>query len=486
MAKASHYLDWCSTAPITLAIDRLQVPNTPSQSAPYYPHTLYADLYEWTLPNGWRTSDNKTGTFITSAYSISVIPAAGSGGQVKVRGYNYECSLYSSPRVDFYSNYSTLTIDREPQLAAAQGLAEVYCGDRTPITYTVASLPGATYSWSLPQGWSGSSNSTTITVTPSGSGGGNIVATATFTCTNPVKTISSTAKVVAFNPNVKPVAFTAAPAYVCPGGTIFSASSPGATSYTWSTTGGMRINGQPSPVTTSSSSATISLSGQYIQGNAQVTVVANNGSCGSSTSASKSVWMNVPAQPQPNVYGNPATINLPLGGWTQVVANSAPGSDNNYDHVYWEVANRTAPGTTVTGLAIYQKERRVTSIEALEPGYYYLMVRSWNTCGYSMYYYIVVNVTVGGGGGVYMVETYPNPANDFIDIKIKKVKATKEDKQEDNIRLVLFDSQGNIVQEAIVGEGSKRLDVRKQPEGLYYLHLYHRWGVEKKQILIKR
>lgn len=80
VAKTSHHIDYCSTAPVTLAIDRLIIPNTPSSSNPYYPNTLYVDMYEWTLPTGWRTSDNKTGTFTTPSYSISVIPAAGAGG----------------------------------------------------------------------------------------------------------------------------------------------------------------------------------------------------------------------------------------------------------------------------------------------------------------------------------------------------------------------------------------------------------------------
>ena len=80
-AYTSYNLNWCSTSPITLSIDRLKIPNTPSASDPVYNTQLYTDWYEWTLPAGWRTNDNQTGTFTTQSYSITVIPEAGPGGR---------------------------------------------------------------------------------------------------------------------------------------------------------------------------------------------------------------------------------------------------------------------------------------------------------------------------------------------------------------------------------------------------------------------
>ena len=279
--------------------------------------------------------------------------------------------------------------------------------------------------------------------------------------------------------------FTSTSYYICTGsGATFSASSPGASQYVWTTTGGLLINGQPSPYTSSSASVTISPPNQYATGNAQVSVKAVSGSCGESSPATQNVWMNTPSQPSVNVTGNPATINLSLGGWTQVYTTATPGAVSG--QVFWQVANRMSPGTPVTGLAIYQTQGNVTSIEALEAGYYYLMVRAWNNCGYSMYRYIDVNVSVGGGGGgpAYTIETSPNPAKEYIDVKVKKVKEDKSKMKE--VRLVLYDGQGSIVQEVVTSEDSKRLDVRKQREGLYYLHLYYEGGVEKKQVLIRR
>lgn len=39
-AYPSYNLNWCSTSPITLSIDRLKIPNTPSASDPVYKYTV--------------------------------------------------------------------------------------------------------------------------------------------------------------------------------------------------------------------------------------------------------------------------------------------------------------------------------------------------------------------------------------------------------------------------------------------------------------
>ena len=79
--------------------------------------------------------------------------------------------------------------------------------NKTPITFTVGSVSGATsYSWSYPSGWtvSGSSTGTSITLIPDGSSGGSV----TCTASNGYITTSASTNVGVRNPLTATAAFT--------------------------------------------------------------------------------------------------------------------------------------------------------------------------------------------------------------------------------------------------------------------------------------
>jgi hypothetical protein len=134
-------------------------PNTYSISS-----VAEATSYTWTLPSGWSGSSS----------TASINATAGSnGGTLYVKANN---SCGSGPQQS-----KTITVNTTPsQPGAISGTTSVCQGSSN--TYTIISVAGATsYTWSLPAGWSGSSNTTSISTT-AGTGGGLISVTANNDC----------------------------------------------------------------------------------------------------------------------------------------------------------------------------------------------------------------------------------------------------------------------------------------------------------------
>ena len=123
-----------------------------------------ATSYTWTLPSGWSGSSAST----------SITATAGAGnGNISVTANN-SCGS-GTPRT---LSISVQAIPAQP--GAITGNTTVCQG--TSQTYSITAVNGATsYTWTLPSGWSGSSNSTSITAT-AGAGNGNISVTASNSC----------------------------------------------------------------------------------------------------------------------------------------------------------------------------------------------------------------------------------------------------------------------------------------------------------------
>jgi hypothetical protein len=151
-------------------------------------------------------------------------------------------------------------------------------------SYTASPIAGATsYTWTLPGGWTGSSNSNSITST-AGNTGGTITVTANNACgSSPVQTLAVT---VNTNPAM-PGAISGA-ATICSGSNNTYSITPvaGATSYTWTI---------PPGWTGTSTADSISTTANATSGN--ITVTATN-SCGTSPAQTVAVTVNTnPAMP---------------------------------------------------------------------------------------------------------------------------------------------------------------------------------------------
>jgi hypothetical protein len=166
-----------SSAPRTLAVSVTVLPPqpgtisgeinvTPGQSYTYSIATVSgATSYTWSIPSGWSGSSTTTSITVT---------AGANGGDIYVTANN-ACGS-STPR----TLTVTSTCNPPAQPGSMTGSSTVCQGSSQ--TYSISAVSGATsYTWTLPSGWSGSSNSNSITATV-GATGGTISVTADNTC----------------------------------------------------------------------------------------------------------------------------------------------------------------------------------------------------------------------------------------------------------------------------------------------------------------
>jgi hypothetical protein len=226
-----------------------------------------ATSYTWTLPNGW------TGSSTSDTIQVTAGP---NGGTITVTADN-GCGSSTAQSI-------AISVNPLPaQPGAISGTTSICEG--TTQTYSIAAVPGATsYTWTLPNGWTGSSTTDNITVTV-GANSGNVSVTADNACG------SSTPQTLAITvtPLPEQPAVINGAASVCENTTqTYSVSSAGASSYTWTLPSGWTGSS-----TTDSITATAGTNGGTI------TVVANN-TCGSSNATSLAVVVSATAPLQPS------------------------------------------------------------------------------------------------------------------------------------------------------------------------------------------
>ena len=226
-----------------------------------------ASSYSWTLPSGW------TGT--SSTTSISAI-AGSTSGNVSVIANN-ACGSSAASILPV----SIITAPSTP--SSITGLSTP-C-QNTLQTYSVNAVPNASfYTWTLPNGWTGTSNTSTLSTTV-GTLSGNVLVSAGNACgSGTVSTLAVTIGNVPATPGAIVGSDTS-----CVGANVIYSITPivGATSYTWTLP-----NGWTGTSTTNSISAVVGANGGAIS------VIAVN-ACGNSASASKIILVN----PAPSTIG---------------------------------------------------------------------------------------------------------------------------------------------------------------------------------------
>jgi PKD-like domain/Secretion system C-terminal sorting domain/Ser-Thr-rich glycosyl-phosphatidyl-inositol-anchored membrane family len=225
-----------------------------------------ATSYTWTLPSGW--SGNSTTNSISTT-------AGATGGIVSVSADN-SCGTSTTRTVSITVNSVTA------QPGAISGNTTICSG--TSNIYTIAAVSGATsYTWTLPNGWTGSSTSTSITTTASTTAG-NISVVANFSCG------ASAPSTLGINVNTTPAQPTSVfgANSICQNttNTYSVTADPNATSYLWTL---------PSGWSGTSTTNIITATAGTVGGN--ITVRGVNG-CGNGTIQTYSVTVNTaPIQP---------------------------------------------------------------------------------------------------------------------------------------------------------------------------------------------
>ncbi|MEO2128045.1 MAG: hypothetical protein ABGW91_07770 [Christiangramia sp.] len=277
-----------------------------------------ATTYNWTLPSGW------SGSSTTNSIQLT---AGSSGGTIEVEAIN-NCGTSSA---------QTLNITVKPGTPAVpstiNGNTAVCPG--TTETYTIAEVPDATsYTWTIPNGWSGTSTSNSITLTTGSSGNGAISVKAENDCgISTAQTLEVSVKAPA---PVAPGSITG-DTEVCSSATGLTYSVGSVTDaswYEWILPAGWNIT------SSNPTSNTITVSASANSGDIRVS--AHN-DCGGSSETSLAV------NSVNGVPNNPGTIttNLPndgicppATGITFTVANDV--NANGYDWVLpsgWEITN---------------------------------------------------------------------------------------------------------------------------------------------------
>ncbi len=187
--RAFQTLPYCSTAPITIAVDPMTIKNTGFGTT--VPVTQYVDLYEWTIPTGWKLN-GQSGTVYTTSEVVSIQPDNGCyGGTVSVKGI-----VNSSGCATALSNAATINVNRAAASITVKpptGYVGPRCGAKDPVAFTATAIGCASnYVWTFPAGWKGpngelspyTTTSNVVALTPSGTSadGGTIAVSVHLDC----------------------------------------------------------------------------------------------------------------------------------------------------------------------------------------------------------------------------------------------------------------------------------------------------------------
>ncbi len=211
--------------------------------------------YNWTVPQGWRiVSGENTATI---EVEVGNEPGNITASITNSCGTSQEATIAVSPYI----------LPLEVNISGP----EVSCATSADNVYTVTEVLGATYNWSVPQGWTitAGENTNSITVT-AGSGSGEVTVIVATPC--------SETQTITFETDI-----TIAPASagiiidnstLCDGLAYSIDAVPGATTYTWSVPAGTTIiSGQGTP--------SIKVKADNNQVTGDIKVIATTGACSS-------------------------------------------------------------------------------------------------------------------------------------------------------------------------------------------------------------
>ncbi len=255
-------------------------PGTISGSASFCPNSsntysvspvTNATSYTWTLPSGW-TGSSSTNSITAAAGTI--------GGTISVTADN-ACGSSVARTI----TVTPLTAPAQP--GTITGNVTMCAG--TTQNYSISSVSGAaSYTWSFPSGWSGSSTTTAVSATAGTTGNVSVTAN-NAQCPSIPRTLAVTVTTI-------PIASTSmnGPDSLCAGASLSYFANPvsNATSYNWTL---------PAGSTGTSTTDNINVTFGSVSGNIQVT--ASN-TCGTGPAFSYPITVKpLPAQPV-SILGN--------------------------------------------------------------------------------------------------------------------------------------------------------------------------------------
>lgn len=475
-----------STTAITYSIQKVAFPNTGIPGQPQV--FVYADSYQWVIPSGWKigtTTSNGTTPITGQSHSVSVIPDAcgGAGAKVKVRAYSSCGSGYTS-------SWREITITRPlPVLNFAQAPpSSIVCNVTTPITVSVAAVPGATsYTWTKPSGWGGTSTTNSITLTPNGTSTGSVTVKANI-CGTQTATLTRPISLTLYNPSNPPT--VSGTDLLCTTNSTYSLQAlPAGATATWTVSPTGLFGGSTSGSGTSASIRALNNFSTSGQGKITFTV---NTSCGSFP-VEKQMWVGVPSSNlisiTPNYYPVCPNETIYLNAYYNGTSDGNKEANiNDYDWIS-EIPNSYEAGN-----------KHQVLIATVPEGYYVARARAQNACGESGYFFHYLNIS---SCFYYEVNISPNPASGSINLEMTETPvgqdmgegmdlqddiATKNSEYSFNIldyEVRLFDQQGSQMFSLKSNQPKESMDISSLRPGMYIMHIVHKDGVIKRQIKVE-
>jgi len=256
--------------------------------------------YSWSSPyatfvdsNGNSPGSNKTQT-VYIKWANTAVPG------VKLTCQIYNCSnnnLNKDVQIDIdvksLGNVDLIKLNGTPRTSY-----NLSCKSSSAIALEVPPVTNAdSYIWSLPPNWTASSTTTrVITAYPSNLDGGTIRVKAKrndcpdFFTERTLVITRTEFPVVTLSTNFNDICKTGSNA-----NRLYSVIGEYADFYVWETTGNLKINGNSSPYSTTSTSVTISANSGSPQGLATIKVKADGGVCGQSPQSQDDIWVGKPS-----------------------------------------------------------------------------------------------------------------------------------------------------------------------------------------------
>jgi hypothetical protein len=426
-----YAINSCGSSTATLSVNANTIPSAPTAIngntsvcqgiSGFYSVTPVpgASSYSWSLPQGW--SGNSI-TNVISALSGSLT------GVISVQASNI-CG--TSPSASLAVN----VIPLPPSPAPIFGSSLVCSGSQ--LQYSVAPVNGVTsYTWTAPNGWLGSSSTNMINLTATGSSGTIYVIGSNACGSSPAAALAVSVTTYPSNPGS-----ISGPTLLCIGANaIYSiAVVPGATSYSWTTAGGL---------SGSSSSNTIAVTASA---GGSLTVLAAN-FCGQSTAFSA---LQVSVQIAPS---SPQAISgsmLMCAGTSSVFSVAPVAGATSYS---WTLPN---------GWTGSSNSNSINATAGMTAGT--ITVTAVNACGTSsgITQYVDVNDCVSTSLHDNKISSddikvFPIPATGSLFVELSSAAQKSLD---------LYNCLGELIYTSKLTTGINEISVIGLPEGIYFLKI---------------
>ncbi len=419
--------------------------------------TIAGATYNWTLPNSW------TGTSTSNGITATAGPT---GGVIQVSATTSCGTSLATLSV----NVSTLGLANAP--SAITGQTNICAGSNH--TFSVVNDPSAaSYTWTLPNGWTGTSASNSISVSPDNTSGVISVVANSAACG------SSTASTITVNTLAVPVTplVLNGNTTVCEGSvqTYFVNNDPTVANYIWTLP-----NGWSGTSTSSSMNATVGNAGGNIE-------VAASNACGVSADIAVSVNIGQPTTETLQVVEcGTAVVNgitySSTGQFTQHLVNQQ-GCDSiltvavqltNVSAAFSKIGNiysASQVGVNYKWVACNDLSTTLNSTNQFTPsqnGQYRLIVEK-DGCSDTSNCFTYAKVGLENQTNAFTYTIFPNPASELLNVDLKSTTML------DNASLSIVDMTGRAVLmknlTKLMENQTIQVDISGLKSGVYFVQI---------------